>query len=113
MTWPAAFALTLAIELPIVWRGTRDQRLPPARRLAAGIGASALTHPALWFVLSPLLSPALGYWGFLALGEALVVAVEALWFWGWSLSRPLRLSLLANAASAAVGLLVWWLASIG
>ena len=101
VTWPVAFALTQAIELPFY--AVRIERGSLARRLLVGFGASALTHPWVWFVLPPYLQPALGYWGYVAVVELLVVWVEAAYLMGMGFDRRQALvrSTLANLASAA------------
>lgn len=106
MTWPIAFALTQVLEMPVYWWGTRSSELSVGQRLAAGFGASALTHPILWFVLYPTLAGPLGYWTFFVVGEALVVIVEALYLRAFGVRRPGLLALGANAFSAGVGLWV-------
>ena len=100
VTWPVAFALTQAIELPFYAVGI--ERGSHARRLLVGFGASALTHPWVWFVLPPYLQPALGYWGYVVVVELLVVVVEAAYLTGMGLERRQALvrAALANLASA-------------
>jgi hypothetical protein len=103
--WPFAFALTQAVELPFYTVGL-ERSLP--RRLLVGFGASALTHPWVWFVLPPYLQPALGYYGYVAVVELLVVLAEAAYLTGMGLParRALVRSTLANAASCAAGFVV-------
>ena len=98
MRWLAAFLLTQAVEAP------------GYRRAGASWGtallASTFTHPALWLGFPALRGLGLGYWGTVALAEALVVAVEAAWLAARGLRNTLAWSLLANALSVAVGLLL-------
>lgn len=103
VSWPVAFALTQAVELPFYTVGVAHRSL--ARRVLVGFGASALTHPWVWFVLPPYLTPALGYWGYVAVVELLVVAAEAAYLtgMGFDARRALVRCALANAASAAAG----------
>ncbi len=116
MSWLAAFAFTQAIEVPIYALAQRtihpsnDGVASPATgasvwawRLALAFGASALTHPIVWFVLPPT-SQWLGYWGYVALAEAFAVLAEAAYFRALGLRRSLLWSLGANAASAGLGL---------
>ena len=106
MTWPIAFALTQLLEMPVYWFGTRASKLSVGKRLAAGFGASALTHPILWFVLYPTLIGLIGYWPFFVVGEALVVIVEALYLGAFGVKRPWLVALAANTFSATVGLIL-------
>ncbi|MEZ4319985.1 MAG: hypothetical protein R3F61_20910 [Myxococcota bacterium] len=103
MTWAVAFALTQGLEMPIYWLGTRAV-LPPAWRLAVGFGASAATHPIVWFVLPGLLQPTLGYWGFVAIAETFAFVAEALYLRAFRVPNPWIWSLLANATSFGVGM---------
>jgi hypothetical protein len=106
VTWPLAFALTQLFELPVVLLGTPTWEDPLPRRLAVGFGASALTHPVLWFVLHPLLLGPLGYAGFFLLAESVVVLTEGAYFRAFGVPRPFLVSLAANAFSAGLGLLL-------
>ena len=108
MSWWAAFALTQGIEIPIYLLGTRQAGLSWGWRLAVAFGASALTHPIVWFVLKALEDP-LGFWGYFIVAESFAVGAEALYLWGFDIERPLVLALAANGTSASVGLLWWWL----
>lgn len=47
MAWLLAFLFTQAIEIPIYMRGLRV-------RVYEALGASAFTHPIVWFVIPPL-----------------------------------------------------------
>ena len=69
LLWCKAFALTLALELPIAARLLRGQ--PGAlvgRRLAAVLVANLASHPAVWFVF-----PELGT------NSAAILVVSELW----------------------------------
>lgn len=101
--WAIHFALTQAVELPIYAAGIRG--MPRFKRLAVGFGASALTHPWLWFVLPPLLLHAMSYATYLALVEPVIAVVEALYLAGMGvpLRRACLLSALANTASLLAG----------
>jgi len=104
--WLASFVLTLGVELPIAWRLLRDEPTAPPRLLGVVVGASALTHPLLWFAL-PLLFG--NYVTYLVTCESGIVLVEALILWrGVPVARPkkaLVTALVMNAASLAAGLL--------
>jgi hypothetical protein len=103
VSWPVAFALTQVVELPFYTVGIGHRSL--ASRVLVGFGASALTHPWVWFVLPPYLTPALGYWGYVAVVELGVVLVEAAYLTGMGFEprRALMRSALANLASGAAG----------
>ena len=101
--WAAAFALTQVVEMPIYLRG-----LPPgprARRWGVAFGASALTHPIVWFVV-PRLWIGHSYVAMAIAAETFAVLAEALWIRRFGAPRPLTTSFVANAASVAVGLAV-------
>lgn len=95
--WLAAFVFTQLVEVPIYAVGLRTS-------IPAALGASAITHPIVWFVLFPFLPLPHGWLTVVA--EAFAVLVEAAYFavlfhrrraWAWAL--------LANAASLGTGLL--------
>jgi hypothetical protein len=103
--WLSAFFFTQCVETPIYAKLAKTGWLP-------AFGASALTHPVVWFVI-----PALwrrwnlggGYWGMVAVAEGFAIVAEALYLGlGFKLKRAFAWSLLANAASAGFGLLSRW-----
>lgn len=108
LAWIQAFAVTEAVEAPI-YRGVARVSWP------AALAASALTHPFVWFFF-PWLGDALEWsWTVTAIvAEAFAWAVEAAWIalvlvrrgdarpW----LRGALGSLVANAASVTVGLLL-------
>jgi hypothetical protein len=97
--WAVAFSFTQIVEIPIY------RRMLDARFFEA-FGASAITHPLLWFVFVPLVRGHLSYAEYAAVGEILVVLVEAAYFgFVFKRKRALVASLSANAASFALGLL--------
>lgn len=112
MNWPVAFLLTQVIELPFYLRAGRAWSWK--KRLAVGFGASAITHPFVWFVFPDLtrwvvveLGLSMSYRvPYLILAESFAVIVEALWFRRWGLRDPWLWSLLANGCSAGVGFLI-------
>ena len=123
-SWALAFVFTQLVEAPLyLWGQRRDgpERAPWAR-LAIALGASAITHPWLWFYAprawvtlylaaverAPSLriaSPTARFVVYALVFESLVVLVEALYFRAWGVRRAWRWSLLANAASVLLGLL--------
>jgi len=96
--WLVAFVFTEMVEVPIYWAGLRVG-------LLAAFGATAITHPILWFVIFPHLG--LPYVWLIVVGEAFAVSVEAAYFLllRRGLRRALLWSFLANAASFATGML--------
>lgn len=99
--WLWAFAFTQMVEVPIYSVGLRVGLLP-------AFGASAITHPILWFAIFPHLQ--LPYVWLLVVGEGFTFLVEAGYFallfrrrraWLWSA--------VANAASFGTGMLSRWL----
>lgn len=93
--WLVGFAFTQAVEVPLYLRVTSSWRV--------AFLASGLTHPVVWF-LFPLLP--LSYWPMAALAEVFAVVAEALWLRAHGVSRALLWSVVANGASATVGLLL-------
>lgn len=100
MNWPTAFALTVAIELPIVLLVTARGR----RKRATGdaLAANLLTHPCAWWAV---LSAGASWW----LVETLVVVAETVVYrtctrMAWP--RAATASLLANGVTATIGLLL-------
>jgi hypothetical protein len=96
--WFRAFLFTQIIECPIYMRGLRCP-------LWAAFGASAITHPIVWFGIFHPLVPG-SYWGKVIAAELFAWLGEAAYFrlvfkkrraWLWSLA--------ANGASFGFGLL--------
>jgi len=115
--WLKAFALTLAIEVPIccallgVGWGADARALPRrlGRALLAGVLASALTHPVLWlsFALVPWMFE--NYWLAVGLWEVGIAVVEAAVLWavarpGWPAMAVVTSSVM-NGTSFGVGLI--------
>ena len=95
--WLIAFVFTQMVEVPIYSRGLRVGVLP-------AFGASAITHPILWFVIFPYLP--LPYLGLVVAGEAFAFLAEGAYFaFIFRRQRALLWSALANGASFGVGLL--------
>lgn len=106
--WAKAFVFTELVEAPIYRVGARAS-------WSRALGASAITHPFVWFVF-PALGERVGtsYVTTTALSELFAWVVEAAFLvWstrrapagiGWR--RALVVSLLANGASVALGLTV-------
>lgn len=101
--WLTAFLITQAIEAPICWWAARS--LPTWQRATYALGASAITHPILWFCLP---WDTVSYGHLVVAGESFVVIVEGLWGRLWGVPRPWLISLIANAASVILGGGVRW-----
>ena len=95
--WFVAFVFTQLVEVPLYSVGLRVG-------IAAAFGASAITHPLLWFVIMPAL-PLVGNTR-LAVAEIIVLLIEAAYFrFGFKRRRVLFWSFVANGASLGLGLL--------
>lgn len=118
--WLSAFLFTQAVEIPIyvlaIRRALRDGHAERPRRLplqiALAFGASAVTHPIVWFViprLAPSFSdPGAAYLEYVVRAEAFALVVEAFYFHSFHVVRMPRAfawSLLANGLSAGAGFL--------
>jgi hypothetical protein len=119
--WLPAFAFTQAVEVPIYLVALGAAGGSRARRVAVAFGASALTHPIVWWLLpraweslylaiaAPsaalrIASPGGRFVARLLFSEAFAVGAEAAYLRAWGLRRALAWSLVANAASVALGL---------
>ncbi len=96
--WLTAFVFTQLIEIPVYRRVLRAS-------VWAAFGASAITHPLVWFVFFHPAVPG-GYWGKVVAAELFAWLAEAAYFRfvfgrGWALVG----SLAANAASFGLGML--------
>lgn len=101
--WIVAFAFTQAIEVPLYLRLLRC-------RFWVAFGASAITHPILWFLFFPCVPFA--HRTKLVLGEITVCLVEAGYFRLVQRTRPataLWIAFVANAASLGAGEVSRWL----
>ena len=102
--WLIAFVFTQTVEVPIYSVGLRVGLLP-------AFGASAITHPILWFAIFPYL-PLPRFW-LVIVGETFAFLVEAAYFaFVFHRRRVLVWSALANGASFGTGLLSRWLFGI-
>jgi hypothetical protein len=102
--WLYAFLFTQVVEVPIYMfalaRSCPRVR-PRAQRALIAFGASALTHPIVWFVI-PRLIPSYFTMGVSA--EAFAVFVEACYMYAFGARWAFAWSLFANAASVGLGL---------
>jgi hypothetical protein len=103
LRWAAAFFVTQVVEVPIYLRAQRASDASALVRLAVAFGASALTHPIVWFVV-PRMWSGHSYAAMVVFAEAFAVLAEALWLSRFRVPRAIVWSFGANAASVAVGL---------
>jgi hypothetical protein len=105
--WLRAFGLTLFIELLLAVPLLAAVERRALRRAAAVLVANLATHPLVWFLFPGL---ALGRPARLVLSEAWALLAEAVVYllvWpALRLRRALLVSLVANGASAAAGLVL-------
>lgn len=105
MLWRHAFILTLLTELPVavlVTPAAHRRRLLPWILIA-----NATSHPALWTIWPTLHAMCGEYYITLFVGEALVYSYEALLYCtALRSSRGVLISIAANTASMALGLLI-------
>ena len=100
MNWLTAFALTVAIELPIIAAlAPRDRR---RRALGDAFAANLLTHPAAWFLVRSLAAP----WSVTELGVAVVEALVYRAVTRMSWARAAIASGCANGVTAALSFVV-------
>ncbi|HUI91622.1 MAG TPA: hypothetical protein VLX68_05165 [Chitinivibrionales bacterium] len=108
-----ALAVTVVTETAVIfiliralWKSGASS-LSNARILFAGIFASSATLPYLWFILPALVKP---YIVQVVTGEIGVVMVEAAFYYftlNVSAKKAGILSLVANAASIVIGLVIF------
>ena|SRR5579871_6263829 len=103
--WVDAYAFTQVIEVPIWAYALRvhrrgPQRWPVSTCAVVGFGASAITHPFVWFVFPYAVRD---YWTMVILAEAFAVGVEAAYTGLLGLRRAILWSLVANGTSVLLG----------
>ncbi len=101
--WLHAFLLTEAIEVPIYSAALTGR--PAFQRLLLAFLASLLTHPFVWIVVAH--AGVEDYWWALSWSETLAVLVEGAYLSGLRARFPFAWSLLANASSLGVGLVIY------
>ena len=105
-SWLVAFLLTQMVELGVYTNLPAAPR-PLRERLAVAFGASAITHPLVWFVITPLYLPLdLSWWTMVVVAELFAWLTEAGWLvaFGYRARVALGGSLLANGLSYTIGL---------
>jgi hypothetical protein len=111
LRWLAAFAFTQYVEVPL-WAEALEKYGANKRgfgaRAAIGFGASALTHPVVWFVF-PRIVP-FGYWPMVGAAETFAVVAEALYMKAFGLRRARDSSIASGRRrSSRLGFLCRWL----
>jgi hypothetical protein len=111
--WLGGFAFTQIVEVPIyAWCA---QKRPWVDRLAIAFGASALTHPIVWFTIRDLFygphAIAFGLTGepkwiaYAVVAESFAVGIEAIYLRACDVPKPFVTALGANLMSVGLGLL--------
>ncbi|MGA7710781.1 MAG: hypothetical protein WCA81_02690 [Rhizomicrobium sp.] len=106
-----ALLLSAAIEAPVAFLIVRATRWPSRGPLHAGFAAAvatAVTHPQFWSA-ALWAFPRFGFWPSVLTLEVIVILVEGCligWMAHLSLRHALMVSLAANSASFALGLLI-------
>jgi hypothetical protein len=77
---PWGYALTVALELPVLLVGL-SARHPTWRRVFAGFWLTACTYPIVVLVLPPLVWSRWGETAYLVVAETFAPAAECLLFW--------------------------------
>lgn len=113
---PLGYALTVAMELPILWLAL-SRRHAPRVRLTAGFWLTAVTYPIVVVVLPLLMWPEFSRNAYLAVAETFAPAAECLLFYlayvrslqsdPPATRRDFSAIVLANLASFGVGELYW------
>ena len=106
--WLEAFIFTQLIEVPVytVALQRNDEALSLPQALLLAFVASLATHPALWFILPPLIEDRAVM---VTVGELGVYAVEAGYLWALGVKRFWLWALAANGLSLGFGLLREWI----
>jgi hypothetical protein len=103
--WARAFAITLAVEVPLATWVLGPEGRSRARRVGAALTGNLATHPAVWFILPEI---GLRHTPFTALAEAWAILVEMcvyrLVFPTLPWARALGVAAIANGASFAIGI---------
>lgn len=101
LRYPAALALTLAVEIPVYAVALRWGWAASWRRAAlCALGVNLATHPLLWWLLAPWTARS-GYPLIVVVAEAVVCGAEAALLVWWLRRRDPLLAVLAVAANAA------------
>ena len=99
--WLIAFTFGQAVEVPIYLLAFLGAARPLWQKAAIGFGATALTHPVVWFVFPRLIDD---YVSMAVAAETFAVAVEAVYLAAFGVRRALIWSVVSNGASLGLGL---------
>lgn len=77
---PLGFALTVALEAPVLLLGLSPLH-SLSRRLFAGIWLTACTYPIVILVMPLWITPLLGYTAYVSIAEIFAPVAECLIFW--------------------------------
>ena len=101
--WLAAFTITQLIEIPVYFYAFHELNFSKLKRISVAFGASAITHPIVWFMF-PVLLPS--SYAMVVGAETFAVIVEAAYLHAFGLRMYFSWSLVANALSFGSGLLL-------
>ena len=110
--WLGAFVFTQAFEIPLyvlamrqaLRSGHSERPRGLVWQLALAFGASAITHPLVWFVIPRI--PSSSYLEYVVRAETFAVVIEAFYFTSFHvvhMRRALVWALVANGVSAGLG----------
>ena len=103
MRWLWAFLFTELVETGVYVQALGAR--PLRERLAIGLGASAITHPLVWYVIPDVTgSFGLGWWTTVAIAETFAVVVESIWLAAFGVRHAFVWSFAANMTSFSLGL---------
>lgn len=102
--WLAAFTITQLIEIPVYFYAFRELNFSRLKRISVAFGASAITHPVVWFIF-PVLLPS-SHVAMVVAAETFAVIVEAAYLRAFGLRMYFSWSLVANSLSFGSGLLL-------
>jgi hypothetical protein len=98
--WLRAFVFTQVVEILVY-------RLAGKIRVAPAFTASAITHPAVWFIFPTLgIYRGWSFYSMVSVAEVFAWLTEALFLWSVVRVKPMRalvIALAANAASVVCG----------
>lgn len=101
--WLIAFLLTETVEVPIYSLALTGKSV--VTRLLLAFLPSLFTHPLVWLFVSQ--SNPRSYWWAVAESEVFAVLVEGIYLRGLRVRAAFLWSLLANASSLGVGMLLY------
>lgn len=110
LRWLVAYCFTHLVEMGVyvnaLEKSANGSERPMRERLAIAFGASAITHPLVWFAI-PDACYELGlshWWTIVAIAEAFALIAETLWLAAFGVRRAFVWSFVANGSSYLVGL---------